>query len=511
MRPIGLLLVIMTLATACSAENPERTTASVNPEADPPAAAESSLVLPEPEPDALEMAFPTQLRLGHREVGDLDQLVDNGAIYVLVTYSATHYFLDGARQRGLAYESLKEFEKFLNQKLNRRTLRVDVVIIPVSRDALLPALAEGLGDMAVANLTITDRRRELVDFSRPFTSDVSEMAVTGPSGPELKTLDDLAGQTIHVRRSSSYFESLTQLSDELVGRGLPAIDIMPVAEHLEDEDLLEMVNAGLIQLIVVDNHKALFWKQILENIVVHVNITLRSGGEIAWAIRKDCPQLKEMVDGFAKKNRVGSLFANVLLKRYLESTKWVDNALSSHHNDRLDELMPYFEKYGEEYGFEPLLLAGQGFQESGLQQSEKSSAGAIGIMQIKPTTAADRNVGIPDISTPDANIHAGTKYLAFIRDRYFTDPTIDSTNRVLFSLAAYNAGPARVRRLRNEAEASGLDPNMWFRNVEVIAARRIGRETVRYVSNITKYFIAYRLSREQIAARQQATDELKSE
>ena len=293
-------------------------------------------------------------------------------------------------------------------------------------------------------------------------------------------------------------------------RGLPPIDITPVAEHLEDEDLLEMVNAGLLPLIVVDSHKAEFWSQVFDNIVVHRDLVLRSGGKIAWAVRKDCPELKKMVDGFAAKYPVGSLFTNVLLQRYLKNTQWIETAASSHHDQRLDALMPYFEKYGEQYGFAPLLLAGQGFQESGLQQKKRSRAGAVGIMQIKPTTAADRNVGIPDISTPDANIHAGTKYLAFVRDRYFTDPAIDPTNRVLFSLAAYNAGPARIRRLRAEADESGLDPNQWYRNVEVVAARRIGRETVRYVSNITKYYIAFRLSREQIAARERAARELTS-
>jgi membrane-bound lytic murein transglycosylase MltF len=151
----------------------------------------------------------------------------------------------------------------------------------------------------------------------------------------------------------------------------------------------------------------------------------------------------------------------------------------------------YFREYGERYDLDWLLLAAQGYQESRLNQDLRSPAGAVGVMQLLPSTAADPNVGIPNIEDLENNIHAGAKYLAFLRDRYFSDEAIDSLNQQLLSLAAYNAGPARVARLRREAADEGLDPNVWFRNVELIAARRIGRETVRYVNNIFKYYVAY--------------------
>jgi membrane-bound lytic murein transglycosylase MltF len=153
-----------------------------------------------------------------------------------------------------------------------------------------------------------------------------------------------------------------------------------------------------------------------------------------------------------------------------------------------------FEKYGNQYGFDFLIVAAQGYQESRLDQSARSPAGAVGIMQLLPSTAADPNVGIPDITTAEPNIHAGVRYLNFIRERYFNDPAIDSFNQTLFALAAYNAGPARIRNLRNKAAKQGYDPNVWFDNVEVISARETGRETVQYVSNILKYYVAYRMS-----------------
>ena len=147
------------------------------------------------------------------------------------------------------------------------------------------------------------------------------------------------------------------------------------------------------------------------------------------------------------------------------------------------------------------MLGAMAYQESRLDHSMRSPRGAIGIMQILPSTAADPNVNIADITKLENNIHAGTKYLEFLRSRYFTDPDIDMLNRILFSFAAYNAGPARVAELRKEAEASKLDPNVWFDNVEIIAAKRIGRETVQYTSNIYKYYIAYSLIHDQLTAK----------
>ncbi len=125
-------------------------------------------------------------------------------------------------------------------------------------------------------------------------------------------------------------------------------------------------------------------------------------------------------------------------------------------------------------------------------------------MQLLPSTASDPNVGINDISKADSNIHAGVKYLNFLRDRYFNDPQINPLNRTLLALAAYNAGPRRLINLRNEAKAKGYDPNVWFDNVELVAARTIGRETVQYVANIYKYYVAYRLSARQVLLREEA-------
>lgn len=423
--------------------------------------------------------------------GDFDEMVERRYIRVLVSFSLTNYFLDGATQKGITYEALKMFEEEINAKLKTGPLKFHVIIIPLTRDRLIPAIVEGRGDIAAANLTITPERRELVDFSDPLATSISEVVVTGPSALPLERLEDLSGREIVVRRSSSYYESLTYLNGLFEQQGLAPVELTLANEHLEDEDLLEMVNAGLIPQIVVDSHKAAFWVQIFDDIRVHPDVAVATGGQIAWAFRKDSPQLREVVNAFVKKHKEGTLMGNILIKKYLRNTKWVERAMSTSELDKFHEMVDLFKKYAGQYDFDALMIAAQAYQESGLDQSKVSPAGAVGVMQIKPSTASDRNVGIPEINTLENNIHAGIKYLRFIRDRYFSDGDMDEREKTLFSFAAYNAGPARVARLRKTTTEMGLDPNLWFDNVEVAAAKDIGRETVQYVSSIFKYYLAY--------------------
>jgi len=424
--------------------------------------------------------------------GDFDEMAKRHEIRALVAYSKTFYFLDQGRQRGASYELLKEFETFVNKKLKTKTLKVRVLFIPVRRDQLIPWLVAGRGDIAAANLTITPQREKHVDFSNPLIPGIKELLVTGPAAPPVNRLDDLAGKEIHVRRSSSYYESLMNLNQSFQKAGKKKIKLIAADEIFEDEDLLEMVNAGLIPMIVMDSHKALFWEQIFDNIKVHPDIAVRTGGNIAWAFRKDSPKFKTAVNEFVKKHKKGTLLGNIVLKRYLRDTKYVKNSAEQAEMEKFRGMVALFEKYADQYDFDYLMVGAQAYQESGLDQSKRSPAGAIGVMQLLPSTAADPNVGIPDIEKLDKNIHAGTKYLRFIVDRYFNDEQMDDVNKMLFAFASYNAGPARVNSLRAKTAKMGLNPNVWFQNVEVAAAKEIGRETVQYVSNIYKYYIVYR-------------------
>jgi membrane-bound lytic murein transglycosylase MltF len=270
--------------------------------------------------------------------------------------------------------------------------------------------------------------------------------------------------------------------------------VRPADENLEDEDLLEMVNAGLLPMAVVDSHKAEFWDQIFDGIQVRTDLALHTGGEIAWAMRKESPKLRQMVDGFVRTSQEGTLLGNMLLKKYLGSIAYVKNATSEAEMRKFEQMVELFKKYAGQYRFDYLMIGAQAYQESQLDQSRRSKAGAVGVMQVLPKTARDPVVNIPDVTTLDNNIHAGVKYLRFMTDRYFNEPGVDATNRTLFAFASYNAGPAKVTRLRQQAARERLDPNVWFGNVEHVAAKVIGRETVQYVGNIYKYYVAYRIA-----------------
>ncbi len=432
-----------------------------------------------------------QFEVSKSWTGDYDQMVEDRVIRFLIPYSKTFFFLDGATERGLSYDAAKRFEKFVNDRHKKKHLKVHAVIIPTERSQLFTRLAEGYGDIAVGNLTITDERLKTVDFSDPFMKDVKEIVVTRKDVPDLKSSMDLAGKEVFVRKSSSYHGSLLKLNDVLLAVHKKPVKIILADEHLEDEDLLEMLSAGVVSMLVVDKHKAEFWATVMDKIKLHSNAFVHSGGQIAWAFRKNSPKLKGVVNAFVKTNKKGTLHGNMAFTKYLKTNAYITNPANEKSRKRIGQLIDYFKVYAKQYDFSYLILTALAYQESRLDQNAKSRVGAIGVMQILPSTAKDKNVNISNIHEVEANIHAGTKYLRFMVDRYFDDPGIDKLNRGLFAFASYNAGPARVAKLRKEATKMGLDPNVWFQNVEVVAAKRIGRETVQYVSNIYKYYVVY--------------------
>jgi membrane-bound lytic murein transglycosylase MltF len=186
----------------------------------------------------------------------------------------------------------------------------------------------------------------------------------------------------------------------------------------------------------------------------------------------------------------------VLFQKYLKSTKVVKDSTTPGELTKFQALQDVFKKYGQTYDLDYVLMMAQGYQESRLDQSVKSQVGAVGVMQVMPATGNELKVG--DIHQIESNVHAGVKYIRFMIDQYFANEPMDAVNKALFAFAAYNCGPARVRQLRGEAARKGLDPNVWFDNVEHIASARIGRETVQYVSNIYKYYIGYQLALQEL-------------
>ncbi len=447
-----------------------------------------SITAPEPE----KKAVAEDVWSRNKWIGDFPKMVERRMIRVLVPPSKTFFFLDKGRKRGLTYDNLMAFEKFINKELRSKHMQVKVVVIPTSRKHLLRDLQRGYGDIAAGNLTITPVRKELVDFTNPLLTGVSEVIVSNSNGPQLKSVFELSGKDVYVRPSSSYYESLLKLNETLLSLGKKPVALVTVDEYLEDEDLLEMLNVGLISMIVIDRHKGKFWEGIFPNIRLQSQVKLRINGEIGMAVRKNTPQLLNVLNRFVQENKKGTLAGNMLYRRYLEKSDYVKNNLSDAAKKKYQQTVQLFQHYAGRYDFPYLMLVALAFQESGLDQKKRSKAGAVGIMQVLPSTAADKNVAVKGINQLENNIHAGTKYLNFMKERYFSDGSLDELNSDLFTMAAYNAGPARVAELRKRAVKQGFDPNVWFNNVEAIAAMQIGRETVQYVGNIYKYYVVYK-------------------
>jgi membrane-bound lytic murein transglycosylase MltF len=433
--------------------------------------------------------------------GDLDGMLKRRVVRALVAYSKTQFYIVRGHQQGTSYESLRAFEAFLNKKFPSKTknVKLHVVYIPVPRDQLLPLLAQGKGDIAVAALTVTPERQKSADFTEPTARNISQIVVTGPKSPSISKLDDLSGQEIFVRKSSSYWESLEKMNQQFKKEGKAEAKLRAAPEDLEDEELLEMLNAGLVGILVVDDYKARLWQQIYQKIKPHPEVAVAQGTDFAWAMRKNSPKLMAVANEFVRTHRQGTAFGNVLISKYIRSPRMIKDATDPAEMKKFSQMVEIFRKYSGEYSVDYLLMMAQGYQESQLNQARKSKAGAVGVMQLMPATGKQMQVG--DIQQLEPNIHAGVKYIRYMEDRYFANEPMNDTNKLLFSFAAYNAGPARVQQLRKATAKAGLDPNVWLNNVEMIAAKSIGTETVAYVSNIYKYYIAYKLVAEQDEAR----------
>ena len=430
--------------------------------------------------------------------GDLPEIRKRNFLRVLVTYSKTNFFLMKGVPHGFEYELLKQYEKFLNKGKGKRAIKTQLVFIPVPFDQLIPALLQGRGDMVASGLTNTPDRRKQVAFTTPYLPKVDEIVVSQKGTKGLNDLAGLSGRRVAVVRASSYVDSLKSLNSQLRAKNRKPANIIQVSENLEAEDVLELVNAGVLKVTVVDQHIAELWSGVLPDLVLHPNLKANQGGQIAWAVRPNNPELRKSLNDFIKRNKKGTLIGNILFKRYYQNREWIKNPLEKEERKKLDRFIQLFQEYGNQYGFDWLAIAAQAYQESEFNHSAKSSRGAVGIMQMLPSTAASKAVNIPNIEPLENNIHAGVKYLAWIRDRYFSGPEISPADRVDFSFAAYNAGPTKIQKMRRKAKSMGLNPDKWFYNVELAALKHIGQEPVRYVANIHKYYVAYSMISESL-------------
>ena len=431
-----------------------------------------------------------------RRTGDLDAMLKAQKIRALVLYSHSSFFYVNGKPEGIFFEALRDFEQFVNEKLHTGRKHVQVTFIPVRPDQLEGYLKEGIGDLIAYPITITPEREQQVAFSLPIQTGVEQILVTGKNFGAVSALQDLSGKKVFVNPVTTYYGNLENVNKTLRSQGKPPLLVMKSDENLLDEDLMEMVNAGIIPATVTISERAKLWGSVLPNITPHPDVVIAGQEDLAWAMRKNNPKFKALVDEWVKTHAAGTSFGNTLMRRYLERNEWIKDPTTQEEIKKFNELANFFKKYSSEYGFDYLMIMAQGYQESMLNQQARNG-GAVGVMQVKPSTAAAPPISIPDIMTAENNIHAGAKVLKTIADQYFSDPKIDPENRLLLTFASYNAGPNRIADLRKQASARGLDPDKWFGNVELLVAERVGQTTVQYVSNIYKYYIAYKLVVEQ--------------
>ena len=416
---------------------------------------------------------------------DLPGMKERGRLRMITRNNPLTYFIHRGRQVGFEYELIKEFAA-------RHDMRLDIVI-PESHADLLAYLNEGKGDLVAAAMTITGPRQELAAFSRPY-NEVDEMVVVRADQDSIASLADLAGRTVHVRRSSSFYTTLKALEDSI------GLEVVGVSDTVETEEILAGLDEGLYDITLCDSN-------LLEMEVAH-GLRLKAAFSIkptvlGWAVRKGNPELLAALDQYVREEKSGLLF-NMMKKRYFENRRTIAKAKDSLRVDLSGRLSPFddlVKKYARRYGQDWRLITAQMYQESHFDPEATSWVGALGLMQIMPETG--RELGFTDLRDPEQNIHAGVKYMHQLLKRF--DPAIPMGERVRLALASYNVGYGHVLDARQLAREKGWDPDRWFGHVEramKLLARPAyykrarygfcrGGQPVHYVGNVQSMYDAY--------------------
>ena len=435
--------------------------------------------------------------------GDIDEMDKHGVVRALVSFNKIGFFFDNGRPRGMSYDALMDFQRFVNSKLHRNGKEeIHVILVPTTTARAASDLLNGNGDIVAVAVYITEARRKVVDFV-PTSSRQHDVVVSGPDAAPLANLEDLSGKKVYLFKESLAWDELTDLNKKLSAANKPLVRLIRADGNLEHADLLQMANVGLVQYTVTPSHIAQLWKNVLPRLKIYEDFPVTDKMDSGWAVRKDSPRLRALLEEFASTHREGTAYFTTLANTYLNSARFIKNNQNTESVKRFNQMKRLFQKYANRYQFPWMLIAAEAYQESGLNQEARSSVGAIGVMQVMPATAASPPVSIPNVTKLEPNIHAGVKLLKYIRDDYFKNDPMDPLNKTLMTLAAYNAGPARLEQCRQLAADMGLNPNVWFQNVEYAVAKNVGAETVEYVSNIYKYYLGWKFMTERKSERAQ--------
>ena len=417
---------------------------------------------------------------------DLPGLIERGRLRMITRNNSMTYFIHRGLQVGFEYELMKKFA-------TEHGLRLEIVI-PDSHAELLHFLNEGKGDVVAAAMTITPERQALAAFTRPY-NEVDELVVVRADNDSIASLGDLAGRTVHVRASSSFYTTLTALQDSLEG-----LEIVALPDDVETEDILAGVEEGLYGITLCDSN--LLDVELAYGRRLKAAFSIKST-ELGWAVRKGNPALLASLDHYVKREK-GGLFFNMMKKRYFKSSRAIARAKDSMRVDLGGQLSPFdglAKKYAVRYGQDWRLLTAQMYQESKFDPDAVSWVGAQGLMQIMPKTG--EQLGFRNLKDPEVSIHAGAKYMHRLLDRFGRE--IPVKERIRFALASYNVGYGHLLDARHLAREQGWNPDRWFGQVE--KAMRLlsqpayykrarygfcrGGQPVHYVENIQDLYDAY--------------------
>lgn len=431
--------------------------------------------------------------------GSYSEMLQRGQIRVAVPYDRTIYVNDKGVQRGLAVEVSKGLAKWINAKYagQLKGKSLSIKLIPVIASDLLNSLTTGKADIAIGDIGLYEPIPNSQNFIVNHAQKVrQEVLVTGPSSLPLKNIGDLSGQTVYGSRNTNFQKTLSELNKELKRDGKQPVNLASPLGDLDDEDLLEMLNAGLISYVIVGDWKFQLWQSIYKNITMHADLSVQDSGWVGWVVRSNNRDFNDDLKNFYDSDDFTKSLTAFRQDDYKQHLKGLKDPMDKPLWERFESMRPLFSRFGAEYKLNPLFIASLGFQETLLNQSAVSSVGAIGVMQLMPATGM--SLGVGDIHLLEPNIHAGADYMNQLINKYFPDAKFEGINRSLFAVASYNIGPNNVAKARDRAGELGFDPNRWFGNVEFIATEHMGYEPMIYVRNVYKYFISYSLRLKEI-------------
>ncbi len=411
-------------------------------------------------------------------------MVARGEVRMAIPYGRITYVQTGKTIMGVSPEISKYLGEFLSAKYKKR---IQVKLVPTVSGQLLDVLDQNRADFVVDYFHETkdaEKRNQYLVYRHPRPENY--VVVSNAQNNEINSLQDLSGRTICVGRLS-YLKPLETINHALSDSKKITIFQDPLV--LSDDDFLQMTDAGLVEYVWVARWKAELWKPVLRNIKINEATTTLGGSPSDLLFRKDQQDLANDILAFTNSPYLDKALNEFRKKDFAYRRNALRNPIAKTEWQRFESMRKYFHQYGQENRLDPLFLAGLGFQESSLNQSAQSPVGAIGVMQLLPATGASMKVG--DIRELQPNIHAGTKYINSLLYAMSLDPSLTDKERAFFAVAAYNAGPNNIRKARELAAKMGFNPNKWFFNVEMAAAKLVGSETFLYVRNVYKYYITY--------------------